>query len=47
MDIETAIEKRKKYNPDVIDMYSRKSFGLDPGFGCLGLYFGKARLLFY
>jgi hypothetical protein len=32
-DIESAIEKRKKYNPDVINKYSRKSLGIDLGFG--------------
>jgi hypothetical protein len=32
-DIDSAIEKGKKYNPDVINMYSRKSLGIDPGFG--------------
>jgi hypothetical protein len=32
-DIDSAIEKGKKYNPDLINMYSRKSLGIDPGFG--------------
>jgi hypothetical protein len=32
-DIDSAIEKGKKYNPDAINMYSRKSLGIDPGFG--------------
>jgi hypothetical protein len=32
-DIESAIEKGKKYNPYVINVYSRKSLGIDPGFG--------------
>jgi hypothetical protein len=32
-DIEIAIEKGKKYNPDVTNIYSRKSIGIDPGFG--------------
>jgi hypothetical protein len=32
-DIDVAIEKGKKYNPDTINMYSRKSLGIDPGFG--------------
>jgi hypothetical protein len=32
-DIESAIEKGKRHNPDVINMHSRKSLGLDPGFG--------------
>jgi hypothetical protein len=31
--IETAMEKGKKYNPDSINTYSRKSLGIDPGFG--------------
>jgi hypothetical protein len=32
-DIESAIEKGIKYNPDAINIYSRKSLGIDPGFG--------------
>jgi hypothetical protein len=32
-DIDVAIEKGKKYNPDAINLYSRKSLGIDPGFG--------------
>ena len=32
-DIDSAIEKGKKYNPDIINMYTRKSLGIDPGFG--------------
>jgi hypothetical protein len=32
-DIELAVEKGKKYSPDVINKYSRKSLGIDPGFG--------------
>jgi hypothetical protein len=32
-DIDSAIEKGRKYNPDVINIYSRKSLGIDPGFG--------------
>jgi hypothetical protein len=32
-DIEIAVEKGKKYNPDVRNMHSRKSLGIDPGFG--------------
>jgi hypothetical protein len=31
--IESAIEKGKRYNPDAINMYSRKSLGIDPGYG--------------
>jgi hypothetical protein len=31
--IETVMEKGKKYNPDSINTYSRKSLGIDPGFG--------------
>jgi hypothetical protein len=32
-DTETAIEKDKKCNPDAVNKYSRKLFGIDPGFG--------------
>jgi hypothetical protein len=32
-DIESAIEKGKKYNPDVSNMHCRKSLGIDPSFG--------------
>jgi hypothetical protein len=32
-DIDSAIEKGKKYNPDFTNVYSRKSLGIDPGFG--------------
>jgi hypothetical protein len=32
-DIDSVIEKGKKSNPDDINRYSRKSLGIDPGFG--------------
>jgi hypothetical protein len=32
-DIEMAVEKGMKYDPDAINVYSRKSLGIDPGFG--------------
>jgi len=32
-DIESAIEKGRKYNPDIINGYAQKSMGIDPGFG--------------
>lgn len=32
-DIEAAIEKGRKYNPDTINGYAQKSMGIDPGFG--------------
>jgi hypothetical protein len=32
-DIDRAIEKGKQYNPDIVNGYTQKSIGLDPGFG--------------
>jgi hypothetical protein len=32
-DIEAAIEKGRKYNPDVIFQFSSKSMGIDPAWG--------------
>ena len=32
-DIDTALEKGKLYNPDLINRYSQKSMGLDPAWG--------------
>jgi hypothetical protein len=32
-DIEVALEKGKRYNPDLINRYSQKSVGLDPAWG--------------
>jgi hypothetical protein len=32
-DIERTIEKGKRYNPDIVNTYTQKSIGLDPGFG--------------
>jgi hypothetical protein len=32
-DIDTAIEKGKLYNPDLVNSYSQKSIGIDPAWG--------------
>jgi hypothetical protein len=32
-DIELAIEKGKKYDPEVVNQYARKSMGIDPAWG--------------
>jgi hypothetical protein len=32
-DIERSVEKGSQYDPDVVNGYTQKSIGLDPGFG--------------
>ena len=32
-DIEAALERGSNYDPDMINLFSQKSMGIDPGFG--------------